>query len=81
MTRFNQHNLKFTYRHAVAGQDDGQWTVLANHKVVGRVVKAPGGWYGFIDGKEVTFRTGPRSGAAEALAYHAGLLDGNYNAI
>ena len=64
------------------------WEVYADGNYVGMVMKATGGWEGFIgeaygDEKpeKVTYRTGPRKYAAEYLAHLAGLLDSNYNDI
>ncbi len=64
------------------------WEVYADGNYVGMVMKATGGWEGFIgeaygDEKpeKVTYRTGPRKYAAEHLAHLAGLLDSNFNDI
>tara|TARA_Y100000310_G_scaffold268704_1_gene281428 strand:+ start:206 stop:487 length:282 start_codon:yes stop_codon:yes gene_type:complete len=85
--RINDHNLIFTFL-GTKGDYDVSVSVpvpeTSFHRSfdIGSVKKAPGGWTGFdLANDEVTYRTGPRHHAAEALAVNAGFLDGNYNAI
>lgn len=79
MVNFNNHNLKFTYTQSVGVE---RQIVYANGQQIGLIRKVLGGWVSFDDqGNEGTFRTGPRKYIAEYIAFKAGLLDGNYNAI
>ena len=86
----SNHSIKFTYKMIGTHWETRitAWEVYADGNYVGMVMKATGGWEGFIgeaygDEKpeKVTYRTGPRKYAAEHLAHLAGLLDSNFNDI
>ncbi len=86
MKTINNHSIKFSYTNAgparrMNGQH-GDYFVLADSKQIGIIRKAPGGWH-ILDNEDrnANYRTGPRDYAAQHIAFLAGLLDGNYNAI
>ena len=80
-TNISNHTIKFQFN-KMEGYVRTTYEVFADQQCIGRIKRTPGGWNGFdTNGKEVTYRAGPRKYAAEHLAYLAGILDGNYNAV